>query len=348
MAKFLEQEACTFDDYLLVPQYTDIASRLDVALETRLTKNYNINIPIVAAPMDRVVGSTMMIAMHNLGGCAIMHRFASLQELKNIFLDFKDNTKDDFWKPCAASIGLNDKTDELIDLYLSVGVNILCIDLAHGDCLRAIDLIKYINKNYQLSIIAGSVCTYDGTLRLCDAGAHAIRCGVGGGSVCSTRLVAGAGYPQLDAVRECVRAASKYCVPVISDGGITKSADIIKALAAGAESVMCGNLLSAHEECPGDIIIDRNGNKFKQYRGMASQSFMENWKGSYHAAPEGVDIKIAYKGNVSNTVNNLCAGIRSGMTYCNARTIRELQDKAIFVKVSSNTLIENKPHGKNV
>lgn len=362
--KLIPKEYLTFDDVLLIPQYCTIRSRQDVDTETRLTKNTKIGIPIITANMDTVTESDMMFAMHSLGGLGILHRFLTLENIDHEIRDFLISFSVDGPIPLmAASIGVNNN-DELLQLYRDFGIKIICIDIAHGHCDRMISTIKKIKDFYpEADIIAGNVATRQGTRDLIEAGADAIKVGIGPGSRCSTRLVTGCGIPQLSAIIDCVDVANEYNIPIIADGGITKSGDIVKALAAGASSVMIGNLVAGTDETPGEILtINENGSILcggkkntynppgsklvKQYRGMASRDAMNGWKGEkYHAAPEGESRMVKCKGSVIPIVQELVAGLRSGMTYCNAKNIEELQKNAIFRRVSANTLIENKPHG---
>ncbi|MHA2010549.1 MAG: guanosine monophosphate reductase [Candidatus Hodarchaeales archaeon] len=341
--------ALTFDDVLLVPQYCDIHSREHVITKTKLTKNVHIDIPIIAANMDSITESDMMYAMHTLGGIGIMHRFMSLESLRYNILDFLHYFKEEEKvQLIAASIGFNNSFSKVLKLYQSLNVNIVCIDVAHGHCDRMIDTIKRIKDfDSKFEVIAGNVATRDATRDLCEAGADAIKVGIGPGSMCTTRLVTGIGVPQLSAIIDCSDVANQHGVPIIADGGIRNSGDIVKALAAGASSVMVGNLISGTDETPGDLIEDIFNKKYyKQYRGMASDDVMTGWKGKdYHAASEGESRLVERKGSVDVIINKLVAGLRSGMTYCNAKNIDELRKNAIFRIVSANCIIENRPHG---
>lgn len=350
--KLNDYEALTFDDILMIPQFCTITSRQDVCTKTRFTKNIKIKIPIITANMDTVTEAPMAKKMYHLGGRGIVHRFMSIEDTIKCFQEMFPVSQSQF----VASIGLGDDFDDRLAVYKEWEIAAICIDVAHGHCHRMLDAINKIKDEApEIDVIAGNVATAGAVVDLCEAGADAIKVGIGPGSMCTTRLVTGCGVPQLTAIMECAKAAVRYDVPIIADGGITKSGDIVKAIAAGAESVMVGSLVSGTDETPGEV-IERSVDftpagptyeKYKKYRGMASQDAMTGWKGLYHAAPEGESKLIRYKGPVEPIINNLVAGLRSGMTYTNARSIRELQERAEFRRVSANCLIENKPHGVN-
>lgn len=346
MAQFVKNEMFTFDDVLLIPRFCDIQSRQDVSLKTRLTRNINIDAPIISANMDTVTELEMMKAMRSMGCVGILHRFMGLDKTLEQIRSF-DNS------PLCVSIGVNGDSKERLDLFIDFGVDVLCIDVAHGHSQAVVDMIKTCKrKSGKIQIIAGNIATFLATRMLIDAGADAIKVGIGPGSMCTTRIVTGNGVPQLSAIINCVEAASGE-VPIIADGGIRNSGDIVKALAAGAETVMVGSLFSGTQETPGEIISDTSSplaqfhKQYKKYRGMASNDAMIGWKGrGYHAAPEGESKLVEYKGPVENIVKPLLAGIRSGMTYQGSRNLEELRRNAIFTKVSANSVIENQPHGK--
>ncbi|MGC8948621.1 MAG: IMP dehydrogenase [Thermoprotei archaeon] len=251
----------------------------------------------------------------------------------------------------GAAVGLKDyleRTKRLLDAE----VDFIVIDVANGYTQSVIEAIKKIKGNFDIDVIAGNVATADGAELLASAGADAIRVGIGSGSACITRLVAGVGVPQISAVMECAQVASKYDVPVISDGGIRKPGDIVKALAAGASTVMIGNLLAGTEESPGATII-RENRKYKIFRGMASHGaylskmeregiFEEEEIEAY--VSEGVEGLVEYRGTVSEVLKQLIGGLRSGMSYLGARNIKELQNNAIFIKITDAGIREGGVH----
>jgi IMP dehydrogenase len=243
-------------------------------------------------------------------------------------------------------VGVNDDWKERIDKLVSPDVDSICIDIAHGHHDKVFDVLKYIKYNYpKLDVICGNVATTMAVKELINAGADAIKVGIGPGSMCTTRIVTGVGVPQFTAIMECARCAGTE-VPIIADGGIRNSGDIVKALAAGASSVMIGSLLSGTSETPGRIIVIK-GQKCKEYRGMASKDAMVNFKGEVPEgiSPEGEATIVPYKGIVHDVLSTLLGGIRSGMTYNDARTIEELTQNAEFRVITSSSVIENGPHG---
>ena len=252
---------------------------------------------------------------------------------------------------CGATIGMTKDVLDRAGALVDAQVDILALDSAHGHSKNVIDCLKKVKAAFpNIPVIAGNVATAEGAIALCEAGADAIKVGIGPGSICTTRVVAGIGVPQITAVYDAACAAAKYGVPVIADGGIKYSGDIVKALAAGASVVMLGSLLAGCEEAPGETEIYQ-GRQFKVYRGMGSLGAMN--KGSKDRyfqtntkklVPEGVEGRVAYKGPVSDTVYQLVGGIRAGLGYCGCRTIDELGEKAQFVKITGAGLKESHPH----
>lgn len=238
---------------------------------------------------------------------------------------------------------------------VKVSVDVVTIDTAHGHSKGVIDAVRSIKKLYpELQVIAGNVATAGATRDLIEAGADCIKVGIGPGSICTTRVVAGVGVPQCTAVMDCAEEAHKYGVPVIADGGLKYSGDIVKALAAGASAAMMGSLLAGCEEAPGEMEI-YNGRTYKVYRGMGSLAAMAKGskdryfqEGNKKLVPEGVEGRVAYKGYVSETIYQLIGGIRSGMGYLGARTFEDLYENATFVVQTSAGLRESHPHDINI
>ncbi len=258
----------------------------------------------------------------------------------------------------GAAIGVKDDYLERAEALLKVGADILVLDIAHGHSDNSISCIREIKNRFgNVELIAGNVATAEGTEDLIKAGADAVKIGVGPGGTCITRIVTGTGVPQLIAIIESAKVAQKYNIPIIADGGIRQSGDITKALAAGASTVMIGSLLAGTDESPGTTII-RNGSKHKIYRGMASLG--ANMGRSYRdvkevdenrfseVVPEGVEAMVPYRGNVSEIIHQLIGGLRSGMSYCGAKNIEELQINAEFIKMSPAGLRESHPHDVEV
>ncbi|AJG41330.1 MULTISPECIES: IMP dehydrogenase [Thermotoga] len=251
----------------------------------------------------------------------------------------------------GAAVGTGPDTMERVEKLVKAGVDVVVIDTAHGHSKRVIETLEMIKADYpDLPVVAGNVATPEGTEALIKAGADAVKVGVGPGSICTTRVVAGVGVPQLTAIMECSEVARKYDVPIIADGGIRYSGDIVKALAAGAESVMVGSIFAGTEEAPGETILYQ-GRKYKAYRGMGSLGAMKSGsadrygqEGENKFVPEGIEGMVPYKGTVKDVVHQLIGGLKSGMGYVGARTIKELQEKAVFIRVTPAGVKESHPH----
>lgn len=254
----------------------------------------------------------------------------------------------------GAAIGVRGDFLERARRLYRAGVDVIFIDVAHGHSTLMLEAIRRVKAEFgDLPVVAGNVATAKGVEDLASAGADAVKVGIGPGSVCTTRLVAGAGVPQLTAIMECAEVGRKLDVPVIADGGIRRSGDLVKALAAGASCVMIGNLLAGTDESPGPLVF-RNGKRYKIYRGMASFYAMlskEMQEGSdvedlvdYSYKAEGVEAYVPYRGSVSEVIEQLLSGLRSGMSYSGASSIRELQEKALFIKITSAGMLESMPH----
>ena len=255
---------------------------------------------------------------------------------------------------CGAAVGVGPDREARIAALLKAGADVIAIDTAHGHSRGVVEAVRATKANFKgIELVAGNVATYEAAEDLCKAGVDAVKCGIGPGSICTTRVVAGVGVPQVTAVDECVKAAEKYGVPVISDGGIKYSGDLVKALAAGGSSVMIGSLLAGTEEAPGDVILYQ-GRSYKSYRGMGSLGAMKKGsKDRYFQAdtvdadklvPEGIEGRVPYKGTIEMTLFQLVGGLRSGMGYLGCRTIPELRQKARFIQISSSGLRESHVH----
>jgi len=476
--KILQETALTYDDVLLVPQYSDVDSRRALSTRSRLTKKIFLNAPIVSANMDVVTESEMAIAMAREGGIGIIHRFMTIAEqarqiekvkkaesfvvdkpitltdkssvgdvkrvveetdtggilivdekeklvgivttrdllfenddaksvvaimTKNVISASKDTslseaekllhehrieklplvdkegkvagliTLKDIMKvikyPTAtkdakgrlavgAAVGVRDKEMRRVEATLNAGADCIVVDIAHGDSHLEIEMIKNIRKHFpQAQIIGGNVATADGTKRLIDAGVDAVKVGVGPGSICITRQVAGSGVPQLTAVMEAAKAAKEYDIPIIADGGIRFPGDVAKAIAAGASAVMIGSLLAGTDESPG-MMMTRRGHKYKASRGMASLTAnIERNKREGNDltkeeiedyVAEGVEAAVPYRGKVREVLTQLIGGLQSGMSYSCAHSIEEFQEKAVFVRMTGAGLKESGPHDVEV
>jgi IMP dehydrogenase len=335
----------TYDDVLLMPRHCEITSRTIPNLETRLTKNKKMSIPFIAANMDTVSEFEMANKMAQLGGHAILHRFMSTEEqvvMVKKLLELRGKYND---LHVSASVGVKEEGMKRADALVDAGIEILTLDIAHGDSVMMLETLEYIKKTHpHIDVIAGNVAMPDGVARFINAGADAVKVGIGPGSMCTTRIITGCGVPQLTAVSLCVQEARKHDIPVIADGGIKTSGDIVKAFAAGAETVMLGSMLAGTLETPGEL---KGG--MKKYRGMASKDAQVSWRGDMQKgmAPEGESRMIPCKGSVENVIQELSGGVRSGMTYLNARSLADINSNALFMEMSTNGIGESRPHGMN-
>jgi IMP dehydrogenase len=335
------KEALTYNDVLLEPQYSDIKSRSEVDIGSALDGPYAyvpFRLPIIASPMDTISEEEMGVAMWQEGGLAVVHRYNTIERqveiMDHIIVICQSNA--------AAAIGSSgDYLDRAQALY-EAGTRILCIDVAHGHHILMKEALSALRSTFgaRVHIMAGNVATLEGYNDLVDWGADSVRCNIGGGSICSTRIQTGHGVPGLHTIIECAR--SDRNAPIIADGGIRNSGDIVKALAAGADFVMLGSLLAGTDETPGDVINTHEG-KFKSYRGMASKDAQMEWRGQT-ASLEGVATRVAPKGPVDEVLHELARGIRSGLSYSGARTIRELQCKAEFIQQTASGQLESAAH----
>lgn len=332
-------QGLTFDDVLVMPKRSEVRSRRDPSLKSRLTKTKFLETPILSANMDTVTEAKMAIAMHQLGGLGILHRFMNIEQQVAEVTAVKNAGA----QIISASIGVNNDFKERAEALVKAGVNLMTIDIAHGHSVQMMDTLKWLKDTYSdLEVIAGNLATPDAAIDLIEAGADAIKVGIGPGSMCTTRIITGCGVPQLTAIALCAEAAESYGVPVIADGGIRTSGDMVKAFSAGADIIMLGSMLSGTIETPGDIV---NGKK--QYRGMASKKAQVSWRGDMPQgmAPEGESTFVTVKGHVSDVLHELMGGIRSGMSYVNATTILEMRQKASFMEMSPNGISESRAHG---
>jgi IMP dehydrogenase len=467
-----QREALTFDDVMLVPRESDVLPKA-VETVTRLSRNIQLNIPLLSAAMDTVTEARMAIAMASVGGMGFIHKNLTIEEqaaqvarvkryesavvgdpvtiepearlshavalmrehgvsgvpvtrkgravgiLTNRDLRFEKNldqrvedvmTKDlvtaregvtieeakellhrhriekllvvnedfelrglitikDIEKIqkypnaakdrlgrllCGAAIGVGPDREARTAAVLKAGADVIAIDTAHGHSRSVIEAVRATKANFKgVELVAGNVATAEAAEDLCRAGADAVKVGIGPGSICTTRVVAGVGVPQVTAVDDCARVAERHGVPVISDGGIKYSGDVVKAIAAGAWSVMVGSLLAGTEEAPGEVILFQ-GRSYKSYRGMGSLGAMKDGaKDRYFQAdvqdpdklvPEGIEGRVPYKGSVAMNIFQLMGGLRSGMGYCGCKSIAELRAKAKFIRISGAGLRESHVH----
>jgi IMP dehydrogenase len=335
------KEGLTYNDVLLEPQYSDIRSRSEVNIGSALDGPYAyvpLALPIIASPMDTVSEEEMGVAMWQEGGLAVIHRYNTIDRQ----IEIMDHIIVLCQANAAAAIGTSGDYLERATALYDVGTRILCVDVAHGHHILMKEALHELRDCFDDSvhIMAGNVATLEGYNDLVDWGADSVRCNIGGGSICSTRVQTGHGVPGLQTIIDCAR--SDRNAPIIADGGIRNSGDIVKALAAGADFVMLGSLLSGTDEAPGDVINTHEG-KFKSYRGMASKDAQVEWRGRT-ASLEGVATTVPCKGPVEDVLEDLERGIRSGFSYSGARSIKELQAKAHFVSQTASGQIESSTH----
>ena len=316
----------SFDDVLLVPQYSDIESRKSLSTNNQLDDKITLGLPIISSPMDTVTEVDMAFAMDTHGGLGIIHRYNTANDQARLVKKAKLKGV----PVVGAAIGVTGDFLERAQALVEEGASVLCIDVAHGHhsmVERAIQSLKSVFGD-SLHIMAGNVATGEGARDLANWGADSVRVGIGGGSICSTRLVSGHGVPTFQTIIDCVEYGCS--VPIIADGGIKTSGDIVKALAAGADFVMLGSMLAGTDQSPGQV-FDNGNKKYKVYRGMASSEAQVSWRGKT-STPEGISTTIPYKGDVNTILGDLRGGIQSGMSYSGVRTIRDLQAKAKFIR----------------
>lgn len=357
----------TFNDVLLIPSYSDFL-RSDINLSTNLTKKIKLRIPLVSSPMDTVTESKLAIALAKIGGIGIIHRNLTVAKQTEEVLKVKKKKL-----LVGAAIGASAGFAERVRALVKIDVDVIVIDSAHGYTKFVIDALKYIKKSYpKTQVIAGNIATYEAARELIKGGADALRVGMGPGAICTTRIISGMGVPQITALWEISQAAKKTGVPIIADGGISSSGDMVKALAAGASTVMMGGFFASALESPGRKItlsvsevphrfksIFNHGRKyvFKEYRAMGSEAAMRKGakikaEDEFHGKSykdrtliaEGVEGLVPIKGTVRELVDIAIGGIKSGFYYCGFETIDEAHRKAKFIQITQASLTESHPH----
>lgn len=349
MAFYKTRKCLSFDDVLLVPKYSEIESRHDVDISPTTYDDNPVVIgsrkmllPIFSAPMDTVVNETTAVIMANNGMSPILHRYCTEEEQVLAYESVVKLLEKDA-APVGAAIGSgNDCLNRMIALY-DKGCRLFCVDVAHGHHKMPIFAVKSAKHLFPDSfIVAGNVATREGFEALADAGADAVRVGVGGGAVCSTRVVTGHGIPTFQSVVECAES-DRDCY-IIADGGIKNTGDIVKSLAAGADFVMLGSMLSCKKESPGETKTV-NGVTYKNYRGMASKSAQLEWRGKVSVS-EGVDSWKAITESLEESINNIVSGVRSGLSYSGCKSLSKFYALSEFIQVTSTSVKENVPHAK--
>ena len=346
-------EALTFDDVTLVPKYSEILpSEVDTSII--LTSHLRLKIPLLSSAMDTVTESRMAIAIANAGGLGIIHRNL---EISKQLLEIKKVKAKKLLVGAAVGAGPNEfKRAEAI---LKENVNMIVVDTAHGHTKKVSEIIKFIkkNKNKKTALCAGNIATAQAAKFLLNLGVDVIKVGIGPGSICTTRLVAGIGVPQLSAILNVRNGLKNKNIKVISDGGIKYSGDLAKAFAAGADAVMIGSLFAGTDETPGKL-IKKNGKLFKSFRGMGSvgamnkgsadRYFQSKQKDTSKYVPEGVEGFAKYKGKVENIIFKLIGGLKSSMDYLGSKQIKNLRDKPQFVKITKAGFYESMVHNVDI
>jgi len=334
----------SYNDVLIIPKYNKVRSRSEVIFKTKVTKNYEIGIPFIAANMDTICESKMAIAIGKLGGLGIIHQFMTIEEQANQIREIRQ-----CGLIAAAAIGIKD-VEKRVEALVNAGVNILTMDLAHGHSKYAGKTLDYIKENYpHIDVMVGNIATKDAAEYFLSKKADAIKVGVGPGSMCTTRIMAGAGVPQLTAIMD-VYEATKGEIPICADGGIKMPGDIVKAIGAGANTVMIGFLFAGTEETPGEI-IEKNGKKFKKYRGSASydvslkKAELHGEFGKKIISIEGEEALVPYKGGVKEIIDKYLGSLASGMTYIGAKEMKDIIGKADFIEMSHAGLQESIANG---
>ena len=356
----------TFNDVLLRPGYSDF-ERAEIDCTTKLTRNITLSSPFVSAPMDTVTEARLAIALAKQGGIGIIHRNLTVERQAVEVRKVKETGY-----LVGAAVGSSAGYEQRLEALIEAGVDCILVDSAHGYATKVLQAVRYIKETFSVDVIAGNIATADGAQALIDAGADGLRVGMGPGAICSTRIVSGMGVPQLSAILEIAPIAHSAGVPIIADGGLVNSGDAVKALAAGASTIMMGRMFAATEESPGEVtrftpeqvpsrfrdILDGSTEYvFKEYRGMGSLAAMKrgleissedefhgkNYTGDVLVA-EGVEGLVPCSGTVKDLTDKWLGGIQSGMYYVGARTIEQLWSEAEFSQITQASLTESHPH----
>ena len=341
--------ALSFDDVLLVPRRFTGDSRKDIDIGTKIGK-IRLQIPLIAANMPSVCETDMALTMGQMGGLGIIHRMQPVVNQGDMVFRAKEALRicEGFDLPVGAAIGIGDDWKERATHLLDSGADIICLDVAHGHSDRVITIIRKFKEEWpDVPLIAGNIATGTAASDLSFAGANVLKVGVGGGSVCTTRIKTGCGVPTLQSVMDCseyLKQVENYGVTIIADGGIKNSGDVCKSLAAGADAVMIGSLLAGTDEAPGEVIKGTDGNKYKIYRGAASFGAKKEFFGKAEYV-EGEETLVPYRGPAHKVITKLCDGIRSGFSYCGVNSTTSMQYQSEFIQITGAGMKESKPHG---
>ena len=346
------KESLTFDDVLLIPKYSDVLpSETDISL--RLTKKITLKVPFLSSAMDTVTESKMAVAIAQAGGIGIIHRNLNIKKQSDEVLKVKKKKL-----IVGAAIGTNYEDLERARSLIDNGCDLIVIDTAHGHSAKVLKVLSKLKKiNLNVPVCVGNIATAEASKKLYNSGADIIKVGIGPGSICTTRMVAGIGVPQISAIMEVKGALKNKKIKIISDGGIKFSGDIAKALAAGADAIMMGSIFAGTDESPGKKFKIK-GKIYKQYRGMgsigamssgsANRYFQKKFKDKSKFVPEGVDGRVEYKGNVSKIIYQLQGGLRSSMGYIGAKNLNQISKNAKFIKITKAGFYESMVHSVEI
>jgi len=333
------KQTYAFDDVLLVPKYSDIESRSQIDLSSILDDRTTLKLPLISSPMDTVTESAMARALDSAGGMGVVHRYNTASEQASLVRHARSAGTVNI----AAAIGMTGDYMNRAEELVEAGANVLCIDVAHGHHAMMQTCLSSLRGAFTgtAHLMAGNVATLDAFEQLADWGADSVRVGIGGGSICSTRLVTGHGVPTLQSIFDV--SQTTYKTKIIADGGIKTSGDMVKALAAGADFVMVGSVLAGTDQTPGQTFTNVKGEKYKAYRGMASSQAQRDWRGKSSTA-EGVATTVPYRGCVTRVIQDIDGGIRSGLSYTGARNLEQLRSSCNFVVQSQAGQSESNTH----
>ena len=346
------KEALTFDDVLMLPRFSSILpSNTDISL--KLTNNIKLKVPFLSSAMDTVTESNMAIAIAQEGGIGVIHRNLNIQKQSSEVKKVKNKKL-----LVGAAVGTNKEDFERAKALIDSGADLIVIDTAHGHSKKVLKTLSKLKKiKSKIPFCVGNIATGEAAKKLYNSGADIIKVGIGPGSICTTRMVAGIGVPQISAIMDVKKALNKKNIKIISDGGIKFSGDIAKALAAGADAIMMGSIFAGTDESPGKK-FKSGGKTFKQYRGMgsigamsagsANRYFQSNFKDKSKFVPEGVEGRVEYKGKVSKIIYQLQGGLRSSMGYIGAKSLKEINKRAKFVKITKAGFYESMVHSVEV
>lgn len=358
--KIVKHEALTFDDILLLPNYSEV-KRQDVDLTTVLHRKIVLKLPVISSPMDTVTEDAMAIAMAQIGGLGVIHRNISVSAeasmvatVKKIKPDVGAAVDEDGNLLVGAAVGIGADFEERVGALVQAGVDVLVIDSSHGYTKFVVDAVKTIKQKYPDAVVmAGNIATFDGAKALVSAGAEILRVGMGPGSICTTRIITGMGVPQISAVAAAVRGTQGTSATVVADGGIRQIGDMAKALAFGAHAVMIGSLLARFDESPGDVVVI-NDQRYKTYRGMGSIAAMKKGGAERYGQSrnteekkliaEGVEGLVPYQGSVSDYLYQIAGGLKSSFYYLGSKNLEEFFVRSRCIKISNAGLTESHPH----